>query len=61
MTHGDAPMPQNEHPLLLCALEKYVRVPLSGTWLDTHLMLPAKQTYMRVHEMHMAPKKEKRL
>jgi hypothetical protein len=53
-------MPQNEHPLLLCALEKYVRVPLSGTWLDTHLMLPAKQTYMRIHEMHMTPKKEKR-
>jgi hypothetical protein len=34
------------HPLVLCALESYLRRPLEGSWLDRTLMLPAKQTYL---------------
>jgi len=37
----------SEHPPILCYLETHVRVPLSGGVLDTVVMLPAKQLYLR--------------
>ena len=40
------PEPQQQHPLVLCALEAYVRRPLAGTWLDRAIMLPAKNEYL---------------
>lgn len=37
-----------EHPLLLQALEAYVRVPLEGTWADENVFAPCKRLYLEL-------------
>ena len=46
-----------DHPIVLRALEAYVRRPMEGTALDVYVFAPCKQMYLDEYKLRLNKKK----
>ena len=47
----------HEHPILLRMLDRYVRQPVDGTWVDKYVFSPPKKLYLDTLNTHRMLKK----
>lgn len=47
----------HEHPILLRILDRYVRQPVDGTWVDKYVFSPSKKLYLDTLNTHRMLKK----